>query len=65
MIFLAIDDYTKRSQDGRYVIRTIYGYPHTRRQAGPWHYIDFEGRRIGECASMQRAEQMCREHSAK
>ena len=63
MIFLTIDDYTKRSADSRYVIRTIYGYRHDLRHAGPWHYIDFEGRRIGECASMEKAEQRCREHA--
>lgn len=57
MTFVAVDNFLKRSADQRYEIHTTYS------KDGPWHFVKFEGRRIGECSSMAKAEEKCREHS--
>ena len=51
------DVFVKLSKDKRYEIRSEFS------KNGGWHFVNFEGRRIGEYNSMKRAEQACEDHA--
>jgi hypothetical protein len=58
MIFFPDESgFVKLSKDRRYEIRSQFS------KNGAWHFVNFEGRRIGEYSSMKRAEQACDEHA--